>query len=124
MAKKSEDTPEEAGDILLMWRGPEHVRELQRSDLGVYPESETLLSWNPENNHISPVGLTEDEVQVLARGGGNWALVTEEFLASLEVEQKVEPVELPVAQPIETQEENPAAQVDVIDESASEQADS
>jgi hypothetical protein len=102
-AKEVQEAPAEPGDILLKWTGTEHVREVQRSDLGELPESETVLTWDESNNFISPTGLTEDEVQVLARSGGSWAIVEE---SSAESEQEEEPkVELPtVSQPIETQE--------------------
>ena len=104
-AKAEEKAVKEEGDILLQYSGNEHVREVQRSDLETYPESETVLTWDESNNFISPVGLTEDEVQVLARSGGSWAVVTEET-STAPVEE--EPIELPTvsvpAQPIETQE--------------------
>ena len=93
----------EEGDILLQYSGLEHVREVQRSDLETYPESETTLTWDASNNFISPVGLTEDEVQVLARSGGSWAVVTEESSTAPEEDEHIE---LPTvaAPPIETQE--------------------
>ena len=102
-AASPEETKEE-GDILLQFSGLEHVREVQRSDLGTYPDSETVLTWDSSNNFISPVGLTEEEVQVLARSGGAWAVVTEESSTAPE-EDEPENIELPtVSQPIETQE--------------------
>lgn len=97
---------EETGDIQLQYSGLEHVREVRRADLGVYPDSETVLTWDASNNFISPTKLQEDEVQVLARSGGSWAVVTEESSATAEEEgSDQEKIELPtVSAPIETQE--------------------
>lgn len=68
----------EGGDILLQFTGFEHVREVMRRDLEEYPDSEEVLTWDASNGFICPVKLTEAEVQVLARSGGSWAVVTEE----------------------------------------------
>jgi hypothetical protein len=120
-SKETEEAPAEAGDILLKWTGPEHVREVRRADLGEYPESETVLTWDASNNFVCSMGLTEDEVQVLARSGGAWAIVEE---SSAESEEEEEPkIELPTV--VETQVQNlqnQGEQVDATDESASDQA--
>jgi len=75
---KTQEKESLPGDIRLKFSGLEHVREVRRGDLGVHPDSDEVLTWNASNNFISPVGLTEEEVQRLAGSGGNWAVVTEE----------------------------------------------
>jgi hypothetical protein len=85
----------------LHYGGTEHVREVQRSDLGVHPDSDETLTWDASNSFISPVDLEEEEIQVLARSGGAWAVVTEE---SSTAPEEPEQIELPtVSAPIETQ---------------------
>jgi|SRR5215471_13026392 len=98
-----------AGDTLLKYSGVEHVRDVRRGDLGVYPDDDEMLTWDASNNFVCPTKLTEEEVQVLARSGGSWAVVTEESSAASEEE---EPIELPTVEVAPT------------DESSSDQADS
>jgi hypothetical protein len=87
------EAPAESGDVLLQYSGGEHVREVRRADLGVYPDSEQVLTWDTSNNFICRTKLTEEEVQVLARSGGSWAVVTEESSAASEEEEPK--IELP-----------------------------
>ena len=97
------------GDTLLKYLGLEHVREVRRGDLEAFPDSDEVLTWDASNNFVNPTKLTEEEVQVLARSGGSWAVVTEE--SSTESEEE-EPIELPTVAAAPT------------DESSSDQADS
>jgi hypothetical protein len=87
---KKEDA---ADNVRLQFSGLEHVREVRRSDLGVFPESDEVLTWSRDNNFICPVELTPQEVQVLAGSGGSWAVVTEESSTAPEEEQAE--IELP-----------------------------
>lgn len=118
-AEQPAETP--SGDILLKFSGGEHVREVRRADLGVYPDSDEVLTWDASNNFISPVKLTEDEVQTLARSGGNWAVVTEESSTTSEEEEPK--IELPTVVESHVQDlQNQGDRVDSTDESASGQA--
>lgn len=110
--EQAEEKQPEAGDILLKFSGAEHVREVRRADLGVYPDSEEVLTWDASNDFINPTKLTEEEVQVLARSGGNWAVVTEE--SSTAPEEDESKIKLPTV----------AAPPQATDESSSDQADS
>lgn len=87
---KTEKAPE---GVRLQYSGLEHVREVRRSDLGVHPDSDEVLTWDASNNFICPTELTEEEVQVLARSGGAWAVVTEE--SSTAPEDESQPIDLP-----------------------------
>jgi len=89
--KPEEEVEQEEGDILLHYGGVEDVREVNRKDLLTYPDSETVLTWDASNSFVSPVKLTEDEVQVLARSGGSWSVVTGEFPTP----ESEEPIVLP-----------------------------
>ena len=101
---------------ILKYNGIEHVREVQRSDLGVNLDSDETLTWDKSNNFICPVELDDEEVQVLARSGGSWAIVegqeepTEEAPEPIELPTVKAPAPAPEAEvangpgPVETQE--------------------
>jgi hypothetical protein len=77
----------------LKFTGPESVREVQRSALGVNPDSDEVLVFDESNNYICEVD--EEEAMALHRGsGGTWARVTEG--TSEEPEEEAEDDELPV----------------------------
>jgi hypothetical protein len=72
--------------------------------LGVHEDSDEVLTWDQSNNFICPVELDEEEVQVLARSGGSWAVVTEESSTAPEEPEKIELPTTSAPQPVETQE--------------------
>jgi len=92
---------ERADSVRLQYSGLEHVREVRRSDLGVFPDSDEMLTWSRE------------EVQVLARSGGNWAVVMEESSTAPEEDQPN--IELPTV--------TVAVDDESTDDQASDQAD-
>jgi len=104
---------ERADSVRLQYSGLEHVREVRRSDLGVFPDSDEMLTWSRDNSFICPVELTQEEVQVLARSGGNWAVVMEESSTAPEEDQPN--IELPTV--------TVAVDDESTDDQASDQAD-
>lgn len=103
---EEEETEETSSKVRLKYGGIEHVREVQRSDLGVHPDSDEVLTWDASNNFISPVELEEEEVQALARSGGAWAVVTEESSTAPEEDEHIDLPTVsapPASAPVETQ---------------------
>lgn len=99
------------GNIHLKWTGFDMgVREVTRAELGVFPESEEVLTWDASNRFISPIGLTEEEVQVLAQSGGGWAIIEDYPEPDQEAR---EPVEIPTESMPEVAGEQPKIELPV-----------